>query len=182
MNQPNSRAETVPKIAKLKLSSCGLEVADLRKNCDCGIVELRLWSNIYLKVAELRLWKCFLQVAELRLRTQKKVPRAHVWVYWLITKTVEFFFLQKTPQCASIQSTCLLFLHTVHGQDNKKFRPVGYFGNRLWYLRCQTLNFGMFKNVCGKKFCFLLLKAKIQSHHSSYLLLCAKGNVSNFAR
>jgi hypothetical protein len=76
MNRPNSTAKNVPKIAELKLSSYGLEVADFRKNCDCGIVELR--SNIYLKVAELRLRKCFLQVAELRLRTQKKVARAHL--------------------------------------------------------------------------------------------------------
>jgi hypothetical protein len=35
-------------------------------------------SNIYLKVAKLRLRKCFLQVAELRLRTQKKDARAHL--------------------------------------------------------------------------------------------------------
>jgi hypothetical protein len=78
MNQPDSTAKNVPKIAELKLSSCGLEVADFRKNCDCGIAELRLWSNISSKVAELRLRKCFLQVAELRLRTQKKVARAHL--------------------------------------------------------------------------------------------------------
>jgi hypothetical protein len=45
-----------------------------------GIAELRLRSNISLKVAELRLRMCFLQVAELRLRTQKKVARAHLWI------------------------------------------------------------------------------------------------------
>jgi hypothetical protein len=78
MNRPNSTAENVPKTVDLKLSSCRLEVADFIKNCDCGIAELRLRSNIYLKVAELRLRKCFLQVAELRLRTQKKVARAHL--------------------------------------------------------------------------------------------------------
>jgi hypothetical protein len=38
--------KNLPKIAEVKLSSCGLEVADFRKNCDCGIAELRLWSNI----------------------------------------------------------------------------------------------------------------------------------------
>ncbi len=51
------------------------QVADFRKNCDCGIAELWLQtmqSNISLKVAELRLRKLFLQVSELRLRTQKK--------------------------------------------------------------------------------------------------------------
>jgi hypothetical protein len=37
----------MPKIAEVKLSSCGLEVAGFRKNCDRGIAELR--SNISLK-------------------------------------------------------------------------------------------------------------------------------------
>jgi hypothetical protein len=27
----------MPKIAEMKLLSCGLEVADIRKNCNCGI-------------------------------------------------------------------------------------------------------------------------------------------------
>jgi hypothetical protein len=47
--QPDSTAKNMPKIAKMKLSSCGLEVADIRKNYDCGIAELRLRSNISLK-------------------------------------------------------------------------------------------------------------------------------------
>jgi hypothetical protein len=67
----------MPDIAEVKFSSCGLEVTDFRKNCDCGITEFRLRSNIPLKVAELRLRKFLLQVAELRLRTPKKVARAH---------------------------------------------------------------------------------------------------------
>jgi hypothetical protein len=56
----------MPEIAEVKPSSCGLEVADFRKNCDCGI-------------AEMRLRKFFLQVAELRLLTLKKHARAHLW-------------------------------------------------------------------------------------------------------
>ncbi len=48
-NQPDSTAKNMPKIAKVKLSSCGFEVADFRKNCDCRIAELRLQSNITLK-------------------------------------------------------------------------------------------------------------------------------------
>jgi hypothetical protein len=32
-----SAAKNIPKIAEVKLSSCGLEVADFRKNCDCGV-------------------------------------------------------------------------------------------------------------------------------------------------
>jgi hypothetical protein len=39
----------MPKIAEVKLSSCGLKVADFRKNCDSGIAELRLRINITLK-------------------------------------------------------------------------------------------------------------------------------------
>jgi hypothetical protein len=44
----------MPKITEVKLSSCELEVADFRKNCDCRFAELRLRSKISLKVAELR--------------------------------------------------------------------------------------------------------------------------------
>jgi hypothetical protein len=56
----------MPRIAEMKLSSCGLEVADIRKNCDCGVA-----------VAEQH---CLKKVAELRFRTQKKVARAHLWM------------------------------------------------------------------------------------------------------
>jgi hypothetical protein len=79
MNTPDSMAKNMLKIAEVKLSSCGFKVAYLKKNCDCRIAELRLRSNISLKVVELQLRKFFLQVAELRLRTQKKVARAHLW-------------------------------------------------------------------------------------------------------
>jgi hypothetical protein len=65
-----SAAKNMSEMAEVKLS-CGHEVADFRKNCDCGIAKMRLRSNIPLKVAELRLRKFFLQVAELRLRTPK---------------------------------------------------------------------------------------------------------------
>jgi hypothetical protein len=70
------RPKNMLKIAKTKLSSCGLEVAGHQKKLNCRIAELWLRSNIFYKVAELRLRKCFLQVAELRLRTQKmlRVP------------------------------------------------------------------------------------------------------------
>jgi hypothetical protein len=73
MNRLDFTAKNAPKIAEAKLSSCGLKVADSKKNCYCGIAELRLRSNISLNVAELRLRKCFLLVAELRLRTKKKL-------------------------------------------------------------------------------------------------------------
>jgi hypothetical protein len=37
MNLPNSTAKNMLKIAEVKLSSCGLEVADFSKNCVCRI-------------------------------------------------------------------------------------------------------------------------------------------------
>ncbi len=63
------------KIAEVKLSKVD---SNLQTSEKIAITELRLRSNISLKFAELRLLKCFLQVAELRLRTQKKVARAHL--------------------------------------------------------------------------------------------------------
>jgi hypothetical protein len=55
------------KIAEMKLSSCGLEVADFRKICDCGIAELRI--NIALKscgiaIAEVLPSNCGIAIAD----------------------------------------------------------------------------------------------------------------------
>jgi hypothetical protein len=77
MNQPDFTAKNAPKIAEVKLSSYRLELANSKK---IAIAELRLRSNISLKVAELRYRKCLLLVAELQLRTQKKVARAHLCI------------------------------------------------------------------------------------------------------
>jgi hypothetical protein len=63
-------------MAKNMTKNCGNEALKLRTLEQIAIVELQ--SNISVKVAELRLRNCFLQVAELRLRTQKKVARAHL--------------------------------------------------------------------------------------------------------
>ncbi len=57
------------KIAELKLSRCGLKVADIRKNCDCGIAELRLRSNISLESCGIAIAKvlpssCGIAIAE----------------------------------------------------------------------------------------------------------------------
>jgi hypothetical protein len=59
----------MPKIAEMKLSSCRLEVADIRKNCDCGIAELRLRSNISVKcygiaIAEVFPSSCGIAIAD----------------------------------------------------------------------------------------------------------------------
>jgi hypothetical protein len=63
--------------------NCGIEALKLRTSEKIAIAELWLRSNISLKVAGLRLRKCFLQIAELRLRTQKKVARAHLCKFLL---------------------------------------------------------------------------------------------------
>jgi hypothetical protein len=67
--------KNIPKIAEVMFSSCGLEVADFIKNCDCGIAELR--SNISQKVAELRL------------RTKKKLRMPTSDKYKVFATTLE---------------------------------------------------------------------------------------------
>jgi hypothetical protein len=97
MNKPDSMAKNMPKIAEVKLSSCGFKVADFKKNCNCGVAVAK---QHFFKVAELRLRKCFLQVAELRLRTQKKVALAHLCIY---------------DHCTCyICCICVLFTHEVY--------------------------------------------------------------------
>jgi hypothetical protein len=64
-----STAENMSKIAEMKLSSCGLEVADFRKICDWGIAELRLRINIALKscgiaIAEVLPSSCGIAIAD----------------------------------------------------------------------------------------------------------------------
>jgi hypothetical protein len=66
------------KIVEVKLSSCGLEVLDFRKNCNNGIAELRLRSNIALKscgiaIAEVPPSSCGIMIAD-----KKKVVRAYL--------------------------------------------------------------------------------------------------------
>jgi hypothetical protein len=57
------------KIAEMKLSCCGLEVAEFIKNCDCGIAELQLRINIALKscgiaIAEVLPSSCGIAIAD----------------------------------------------------------------------------------------------------------------------
>ncbi len=59
----------MPKIAEVKLSSCGLDIAGFRKKCDCGIAELRLRSNISFKscgiaIAEVLPSSCGIAIAD----------------------------------------------------------------------------------------------------------------------
>jgi hypothetical protein len=63
--------------------NCGIDALKLRTSVKIAIAEVRNWgcgATFLFKVAELRLRKCFLPVAELRLRTQKIVARAHLWM------------------------------------------------------------------------------------------------------
>ncbi len=65
-------AKNMPKIEEMKLSSCGLEVADIRKNCDCGIAELRLGSNISLKSSGIAIAEVFSSSCGLAITDSKK--------------------------------------------------------------------------------------------------------------
>jgi hypothetical protein len=66
MNRPNSTAENVPKIAELKLSSYGLEVADFRKNCECGVAvaEQHFFKSCGIAVAEVLPSSCGIAIAD----------------------------------------------------------------------------------------------------------------------
>jgi hypothetical protein len=70
-------AKNMMKIAKVKLSSCRLEVAGLRKNCDCGIVvaEQHFFKSCGIAVAEVLPSSCGIAIAN----SKKKVVRAHLW-------------------------------------------------------------------------------------------------------
>ncbi len=77
-----STAKNMIKNAEVKLSSCGLQKKLQLWNSGCGATSL-------LKVAKLRLQKCFLQIAELQLRTKKKsikkFARAHLWLTYKVS-------------------------------------------------------------------------------------------------
>jgi hypothetical protein len=69
----------MPKIAKMKLSSCRLDVAGIRKNCDCGIAELRLRSNISFKSCGIAIAEVFLSSCGIAIADSKKIARVHLW-------------------------------------------------------------------------------------------------------
>jgi hypothetical protein len=78
MNRPDSTAKNMPKIAEMKLSSCGLEVADIINNCDCGIAELRLRSNISFKSCRIVIAGVLPSSCGIAIADSKKVARAHL--------------------------------------------------------------------------------------------------------
>jgi hypothetical protein len=89
----------MPKIVEMKLSSCGLEFVDIRKNCDCGIAELRLRSNISLQSCGIAIAEVLFST-ELRLRTQKKlrVPTSadilEFVICFLVSTSFPLYFLR----------------------------------------------------------------------------------------
>ncbi len=64
MNWKDSTAKNMPKIAELKLSSFGLEVADFRKNCDCGIAEHHFFKSCGIAIAEVLPSSCGIAIAD----------------------------------------------------------------------------------------------------------------------
>jgi hypothetical protein len=66
MNTPDSMAKNMPKIAEVKLSSCGFKVAYLKKNCDCGIAvaEQHFFKSCGIAIAEGLPSSCGIAVAD----------------------------------------------------------------------------------------------------------------------
>jgi hypothetical protein len=73
----DSMAKNMSKIAEVKLSTCGLKVADFRKNCDCGIVVAE--QRFFFK--KLQNWNCgsaSLKLQNCNCRLKKKLARAYL--------------------------------------------------------------------------------------------------------
>jgi hypothetical protein len=66
MNKPDSMAKNMPKIAEVKLSSCGLKKILQLRTCGVAVAEQHFLKS------------CGIAIAEVRLRTQKNVARAHL--------------------------------------------------------------------------------------------------------
>jgi hypothetical protein len=75
MNRPDSTAKNVPKIAEVKLSICGFEVADFTKNCKDGVAvaEQHFLKSCGIVIAEVLPSSCGIAIAD-----SKKVARAHL--------------------------------------------------------------------------------------------------------
>jgi hypothetical protein len=68
-----SNAKNMPKISEVKLSICGVEVVDFRKNCDCGALFFKKLRNCDCGSASFKLRSCDCGL-------KKKVARAHLWL------------------------------------------------------------------------------------------------------
>ncbi len=81
MNQPDSTAKNMPKIAKVKLSSCGLEVADLklRTSEKIAIVEMQSCGcGATLKCCEIAIAEGLPSSCGIAIADSKKVVRVHL--------------------------------------------------------------------------------------------------------
>jgi hypothetical protein len=65
-NSSYSTAKNIPKIAEVKLLSCGLEVADFRKKCDCGVAvaEQHFFKSCGIAIAEVLPSSCGIAIAD----------------------------------------------------------------------------------------------------------------------
>jgi hypothetical protein len=68
MNRPDFTAKYAPKIAEVKLSSCGLEVTDLRtygrlRNCGVAVAEQHFFKSCGIAIAEVLPSSCVIVIA-----------------------------------------------------------------------------------------------------------------------
>ncbi len=103
MNRPDSTAKNMQKFAELKLSSCKLEVADFRNNCDCGIAvaEQHFFKSCGIAIAEVLPSNCGVAIAD-----SKKVVRAHLWylvfgIYLISPLSDKFGLFNSVPNIAA---------------------------------------------------------------------------------
>jgi hypothetical protein len=73
MNRPDFMAKNAPKIAEVKLSSCGLEVADLKlrtpkklrlRNCGVAVVEQHFFKSCGIAIVEVLPSRCGIAIAD----------------------------------------------------------------------------------------------------------------------
>jgi hypothetical protein len=64
MNRPDSTAENVPKIAELKLSSCGLLKKLRLRNCGVPVAEQHFFKSCGIAIAEVLPSSCGIAIAD----------------------------------------------------------------------------------------------------------------------
>jgi hypothetical protein len=69
MNRPDFTAKNAPKIAEMKLSSCGLEVADSQKklglrSCGVAVAEKHFCKSCGIAIAEVLPSRCGIAIAD----------------------------------------------------------------------------------------------------------------------
>jgi hypothetical protein len=79
-------AKNMLEIAEVKLSSCRLEVADFRKNCDCGVAvaEQHSFKSCGIAVADVLPSSCRIAIADSK-KSCTCPPLVKTTVYWYRT-------------------------------------------------------------------------------------------------